>query len=187
MVHRPSDSRLLTNLLTCEKDYTKALSNVLSCSPSSLGALSAYASSFPTGGRSSISVAEAILTTTQCLAGADDALRLYRDAIEHWREEMKALRVLEEEVGRIGRDREIFVGRLIRASKGGSGWNLPMGRDRDRDRDRDSVQFASSSDISSVNSGGMSLPFEWFLLKTNPPNRRSPLDSNLCETQCGPG
>jgi hypothetical protein len=102
MVHRPSDSRLLTNLLSHEKDYSKQLGNLLDASQASLASFSAYASS------SSPLVAQAILAVAGSFAGSDEALRRYGSAVEAWRDQLKDLKDLEEEVGNIMRDREIL-------------------------------------------------------------------------------
>lgn len=102
MVHRPSDSRLLTNLLSHEKDYSKQLGSLLDSSQSSLASFSAYASSSAPG------VAQAILAVAGSFAGSDEALRRYGDAVEEWRGMLKDLKDLEEEVGSVMRDREIL-------------------------------------------------------------------------------
>ncbi|TFK38358.1 hypothetical protein BDQ12DRAFT_683522 [Crucibulum laeve] len=111
MVHRPADSRLLTNLLSHEKDYSKHLLSLLDYSHASLASFSAYASA------SSPPASQVILQVASSLAGADDALRRYAASIDEWREMMKGLKTLEDEVGNIMRDREILVTRLIKASK----------------------------------------------------------------------
>jgi len=103
MVHKPSsDSRLLSNLLTHEKDYTKQLSNLFNSSYASLASLSAYAAA--TG--------QPISSVITCVAGhfssADDALRRYKSAIEAWCEQLKTLKDMETEVLTIIRDREIL-------------------------------------------------------------------------------
>ncbi|KAF9467483.1 hypothetical protein BDZ94DRAFT_1155604 [Collybia nuda] len=138
MVHRPSDSRLLTNLLNQEKDYTKHLTALLDASPASLASFSAYASA------SSPPASHVILAVARSLAGADDALRRYATAVEDWRAQLKGLRDLEDEVANVMRDREILVTRLIKASKS---------HKAPKERDRDSIgmqphQFPSSSDLS---------------------------------------
>ncbi|KAI0065119.1 hypothetical protein BV25DRAFT_1783347, partial [Artomyces pyxidatus] len=109
MVHRPSDARLLTNLLTQEKEYHKQLSVLLDTH--SLSAFSAYASSSPAP------VSNVVLAVARTLAGADEALRRYAESVEAWQAELRALRDFEEEVGNIVRDREILVTRLIKLSK----------------------------------------------------------------------
>ena len=103
MVHRPSDSRLLTSLLSNEKDYHKQLLGLLdNSSQQSLGAFAAYASASPAP------VARAIIAVAGSFAGADDALRRYAVSIEAWQAELRALKDLEDEVGNVIRDREIL-------------------------------------------------------------------------------
>jgi hypothetical protein len=102
MVHRPPDSRLLTNLLSQEKEFTKHLNTLLDSSHSSQSSFSAYAAA------SSPPTSHVILAVAASLAGADDALRRYAAAVEQWREHLKALKKLEDEVGNIIRDREIL-------------------------------------------------------------------------------
>lgn len=102
MVHRPSDSRLLANLLSHEKDYSKHLSVLLDYSQSSLASFSAYAATCtpPTS--------QVIIAVAGNLAGADDALRNYAAAVERWQEQLRALKQMEDDVGNIMRDREIL-------------------------------------------------------------------------------
>ncbi|KAM5545687.1 hypothetical protein V8D89_000725 [Ganoderma adspersum] len=111
MVHRPADSRLLTNLLTHEKDYSKHLSILLDYSHASLASFSAYASA------ASPPTSQVIIAVAGALTGADDALRSYAAAVQRWQDELKALKTMEDDVGNIMRDREILVTRLIKASK----------------------------------------------------------------------
>ena len=103
MVHRPSDSRLLTSLLSNEKEYHKQLLDLLDTySQQSLGAFAAYASSSPAP------VARAVIAVAGNFAGADDALRRYAISIEAWQEELRALKDLEDDVGNTIRDRQIL-------------------------------------------------------------------------------
>ncbi|KAL6306529.1 hypothetical protein BKA93DRAFT_773426 [Sparassis latifolia] len=111
MVHRPADSRLLTNLLSHEKDYSKHLSILLDYSQASLASFSAYASA------SAPPASQVVLAVAGALANADDALRKYAASLERWQAQLKALKDLEDEVGNIMRDREILVTRLIKVSK----------------------------------------------------------------------
>ncbi|GJF00420.1 hypothetical protein PsYK624_167080 [Phanerochaete sordida] len=111
MVHRPADSRLLVNLITHEKDYTKQLHALLERSQSSLASFSAYASA------SSPPTSTIIIQVAGALAGADEGLRKYAASLDVWQEQLKSLKELEEEVGNVMRDREILVTRLIKASK----------------------------------------------------------------------
>ncbi|RPD53942.1 hypothetical protein L226DRAFT_538821 [Lentinus tigrinus ALCF2SS1-7] len=111
MVHRPADSRLLTNLLSHEKDYSKQLSILLDYSQATLASLSAYAAA------SAPPTSQVIIAVAGALSGADDALRNYAAAVERWQEQLRALKAMEDDVGNIMRDREILVTRLIKASK----------------------------------------------------------------------
>ncbi|KAF8198200.1 hypothetical protein K438DRAFT_2016305 [Mycena galopus ATCC 62051] len=111
MVHRPADSRLLANLLSQEKEYAKHLGTLLDHSNASIASVTAYASA------SSPTSAHLILAVAGSLAAADDALRHYAVAVDRWRDYLKGLKALEDEVGNIMRDREILVTRLIKASK----------------------------------------------------------------------
>ncbi|KAG7441701.1 uncharacterized protein BT62DRAFT_1079870 [Guyanagaster necrorhizus] len=111
MVHRPADSRLLTNLLSQEKDHSKHLHSLLDSSNVALTSLAAYASACPPP------ASQVILSVAGSLAGAGEAFRAYALSIERWRDYLTALKDLEDEVAHIMRDREILVTRLIKASK----------------------------------------------------------------------
>ncbi|KAJ7077421.1 hypothetical protein B0H15DRAFT_563308 [Mycena belliarum] len=111
MVHRPADSRLLANLLSQEKEYAKHLATLLDHSNASLASVTAYASA------SSPASAHLILAVAGSLSTADEALRHYAAAVDRWRDYLKGLKALEDEVGNIMRDREILVTRLIKVSK----------------------------------------------------------------------
>ena len=102
MVHRPADSRLLNNLLSHEKDYSKHLAILLDYSHASLASFSAYASA------STPPISQVIIAVAGALAGADDALRGYAAAVERWQEQLRALKAMEDDVGNIMRDREIL-------------------------------------------------------------------------------
>ncbi|KAJ7908834.1 hypothetical protein B0H13DRAFT_651370 [Mycena leptocephala] len=93
MVHRPADSRLLGNLLSQEKEYAKHLATLLDHSNASLASVTAYASA------SSPASAHLILTVAGSLAAADDALRHYAVAVDRWRDYLKGLKALEDELG----------------------------------------------------------------------------------------
>ena len=90
MVHRPADSRLLTNLLSHEKEYTKAFSNVFDVSQTAIASFSAYASA------SAPPTSRVIVTVAGALAGADAALRGYAASVEQWQIQLKALKEAEE-------------------------------------------------------------------------------------------
>jgi len=102
MVHRPPDSRLLSNLLQQEKEYSKSLSQVLDASNVSLASFAAYAAASPPP------ISQVIMTVAGSLAAADEALRKYAHGVEEWRDMMRQLKETEEEVGNIMRDREIL-------------------------------------------------------------------------------
>ena len=102
MVHRPSDSRLLVNLLSHEKDYAKQLEALLESSHASLASFSAYASS------SAPPTSHIIIQVAGALASADDALRKYAESLQQWQDQLKSLKDLEDEVGNVMRDREIL-------------------------------------------------------------------------------
>lgn len=118
-VHRPPDSRLLSNLIAHEKEYTKHLSALFPISHGALASLSAFAAASPSATRtsSSVSLAQTIGTIVDVLSGADDALQLYNQAVENWRDQLGRLIKLEEDITAILRDREILVTRLIKVSK----------------------------------------------------------------------
>lgn len=102
MVHRPADSRLLTNLLQHEKEYSKQLTQLLDYSNASLASFAAYAAASPQP------TSQIILAVVGSLAAADDALRRYAQSVDQWRETMGHLKDVEDEVGNIMRDREIL-------------------------------------------------------------------------------
>lgn len=102
MVHRSSDSRLLTNLLTHEKEYSKQLSALLERSQASLASFSAFASA------STPPSSQVIIGVAGALAGSDEALKNYAYAVELWQQQLKALQELELDVATIMRDREIL-------------------------------------------------------------------------------
>ncbi|PPQ69400.1 hypothetical protein CVT25_004632 [Psilocybe cyanescens] len=148
MVHRPADSRLLTNLLQQEKEYTKQLNQLLDTSNVSLASFGAYAAASPRP------ASQVIMSVAGSLAAADEALRRYVHGVEEWRDSMRALKDAEDEVGNIMRDREILVTRLIKASKsqksGSSNFrdSLLLGNQR----------FPSSSSLSSSYIGQQDSP-----------------------------
>lgn len=118
MVHRPPDSRLLSNLIAHEKEYTKHLSALFPISHAALASLSAFAAASPAATpSSSVSLAQTIGTIVDIFSGADDALQLYNQAVENWRDQLGQLIKLEEDIAAILRDREILVTRLIKVSK----------------------------------------------------------------------
>ncbi|KAH7904257.1 hypothetical protein BJ138DRAFT_1073592 [Hygrophoropsis aurantiaca] len=143
MVHRPPDSRLLTNLIAHEKEYTKHFNALFPVSHSTLASLSAYAAASPSTNLNSHSASPAQLLTTftDILASADDALQRYAEAAEKWREALIKLKELEDDVGAVIRDREILVTRLIKLSKS----TKPT-----RDRDSRPLSFNASASHASL-------------------------------------
>ncbi|KAJ3730427.1 hypothetical protein C8R42DRAFT_568171 [Lentinula raphanica] len=111
MVHRSADSRLLSNLISHEKEYIKQYHSLLDLSHASFNSLSAYAASSPPP------ASQVILAVASSLSNADNALRLYLAAVEEWTKSLQELKDLEDEVGNVMRDREILVTRLLKASK----------------------------------------------------------------------
>jgi len=115
MVHRPTDSRLLVNLLAHEKEYSKHLLVLLDSSHSSIASLSAYAAASPPP------MSQLILAIVGSLVNADNALQRYAASVNDWRHHLKSLKDLEEEVGNIVRDREIlcvlFISKSTRSTK----------------------------------------------------------------------
>ncbi|KXN91531.1 hypothetical protein AN958_00553 [Leucoagaricus sp. SymC.cos] len=111
MVHRPSDARLLSNLISHEKDYSKQLQSLLDSSHASLASFSTFAAA------TVLPISQAILAIAGDFSRADDALRRYKDAVDAWREQLKTLKDMETDVSTIMRDREILVTRLLKASK----------------------------------------------------------------------
>jgi hypothetical protein len=102
MVHRQSDSRLLTALLASEQTYSKTLLSLLSASHSALVSFSAYASASPAP------ASHTILAVADSLARADDALRRYAHAADLWQQELQSLKRAEDEFADVMRDREIL-------------------------------------------------------------------------------
>ncbi|KAF7340852.1 hypothetical protein MSAN_02114700 [Mycena sanguinolenta] len=94
-----------------KKEYAKHLATLLDHSNASIASVTAYAAA------SSPTSAHLILAVAGSLAAADDALRHYAVAVDRWRDYLRGLKALEDEVGNIMRDREILVTRLIKASK----------------------------------------------------------------------
>ncbi|KAF8693806.1 hypothetical protein RHS03_08358, partial [Rhizoctonia solani] len=106
-----ADNRLLTNLIKCEKEHHSALLALLVRSHTSLAALSAYAST------ASPPVAQALRGCIQAFAAADEGLRGYAVALEGWKEELKEVKRVEDELKAVVKDKDILVNRLIKASK----------------------------------------------------------------------
>lgn len=102
MVHRPADSRLLSNLLQQEKDYLKQFNLLFNSAAASLDSFTAYAAASPPP------ASQVILAVASLLASADNALKRYALGVEQWRDAMRLLKDMEDDVGNIMRDREIL-------------------------------------------------------------------------------
>jgi hypothetical protein len=102
MVHRPADSRLLSNLLQQEKEYPKQLSQLLESSNASPASFTAYAAASPPPG------SHVIMSVAGSLASIDEALKRYVQGVDEWRETIRSLKDAEEEAGNIMRDRKIL-------------------------------------------------------------------------------
>ncbi|KIN93072.1 hypothetical protein M404DRAFT_36428 [Pisolithus tinctorius Marx 270] len=112
VVHRPPDSRLLSNLIAHEKEYTKHFTSLFPLSHAALASLSAYSAASPSenpySSTAAGSLAQVLAAIVDVLAGADDALQRYLHVVEKWREQLVLLKELEDDVGAILRDREIL-------------------------------------------------------------------------------
>ena len=89
MVHRSADARLLSNLVSHEKDYSKQLQALLTASQASLGSLTAYAAASPPA------TSRTILNVAAILAAADGAHQRYASAVEEWRDMLRGLHALD--------------------------------------------------------------------------------------------
>ena len=95
----PRNSRLLTNLIHHDKEYAKHPAAPFPLSHAALASLSAYAAASP---------AQSIATLVDILASADDALQRYTYAVDAWREQLVALKNLEDDLAAVLRDRDIL-------------------------------------------------------------------------------
>jgi hypothetical protein len=102
MVPPGPQTRLLTNLLKSEKDYTTSLSEHLLVSHTAIASLQAYASSC------SPYTAHAIGEVARALKAADESISTYITEVQKWRDALKDVRSVEEEVAVVTRDREIL-------------------------------------------------------------------------------
>lgn len=102
MVHRPSDSRLLSNLISHEKDYSKHLQSLLDSSHASLASFSAFAAA------SAQPISRVIHSIAGDFSVADNALRRYKDAVDAWREQLKLLKDMESDIMNVVRDKDIL-------------------------------------------------------------------------------
>ncbi|KZV98898.1 hypothetical protein EXIGLDRAFT_606567 [Exidia glandulosa HHB12029] len=102
MVHRPGDPQLLAQLIKHDKEYATAFHALVVASTASRDSLSAYAAASPQN------VARPIAVIVSALTGADDALNAYRESFEEWREHLRRLKEIEDEVAVVLRDRQIL-------------------------------------------------------------------------------
>lgn len=128
--HRSSSDRLLNNYLDSQKSLSTSLFTLLSHSHSSTSSLLAYVTSSP-GVLLSVRRAvrhaafEGPLSSSMTERGdhfpehdSEGGWAAYISSLEQFRKDLKQIHLLEEELSRVKRDREILVGRLIKATKG---------------------------------------------------------------------
>ncbi|KAJ1022564.1 hypothetical protein NDA16_003553 [Ustilago loliicola] len=107
----PTDSRLLQNLIKGEKGY---IDNLAASSQSGYAAASSLAA-WGTSEAPDISKASQMLS--EILASVADAQRTHVQALEGYRSALKDVLDREQSIRSVVRDRDILVGRLIKASK----------------------------------------------------------------------
>lgn len=112
--HPTADSRLLNNLIKSEKTYISHLSASVQSAHVAASALSAWGTS------ESPDVAEASQALSQLLGEAADIQQTHVSAIEGYRSALKDVADRENSIRSVVRDRDILVGRLIKASKASS-------------------------------------------------------------------
>ncbi|KAL7424454.1 hypothetical protein Q5752_000138 [Cryptotrichosporon argae] len=128
--HRSSSDRLLNNYLDSQKNLSASLLTLLSQSHSSTSSLLAYVTSSP---GVTIPIRRAVrhaafegplsvhdnggsqLSTTSDTGAPGWAA--YIGSLEQFRKDLKQIHLLEEELSRVKRDREILVTRLIKTTK----------------------------------------------------------------------
>lgn len=107
----PTDSRLLQNLIKGEKVY---IDNLAASSISGFAAASALAA---WGTSEAPDISKASQTLSEILASVADAQRTHVQALEGYRSALKDVLDREQSIRSVVRDRDILVGRLIKASK----------------------------------------------------------------------
>ncbi|KAI3485859.1 hypothetical protein L1887_50657 [Cichorium endivia] len=107
----PTDSRLLQNLIKGEKSY---IDNLAAASHSGYAAASALAA---WGTSEAPDISKASQTLAEILASVADAQRTHVQALEGYRSALKDVLDREHSIRSVVRDRDILVGRLIKASK----------------------------------------------------------------------
>ncbi|PWN49726.1 hypothetical protein IE53DRAFT_369519 [Violaceomyces palustris] len=107
----PTDSRLLQNLIKGEKTYVEHLA-------SSTGAALAASSALTAWGTSEApDIAAASQALSELLDSVAEAQRTHVQAIEGYRSALKDVLDREQSIRSVVRDRDILVGRLVKASK----------------------------------------------------------------------
>ncbi len=106
-----TDSRLLQNLIKGEKSY---IDNLAAASHSGYAAASALAA---WGTSEAPDISKASQTLAEILASVADAQRTHVQALEGYRSALKDVLDREHSIRSVVRDRDILVGRLIKASK----------------------------------------------------------------------
>ena len=107
----PTDSRLLQNLIKGEKSY---IDNLAASSVSGYAAASALAA---WGTSEAPDISKAAQNLSEILASVADAQRTHVQALEGYRSALKDVLDREQSIRSVVRDRDILVGRLIKASK----------------------------------------------------------------------
>lgn len=107
----PTDSRLLQNLIKAEKSY---IDNLEASSVSGYAAASALAA---WGTSEAPDISKASQNLSEILASVSDAQRTHVQALEGYRSALKDVLDREQSIRSVVRDRDILVGRLIKASK----------------------------------------------------------------------
>ncbi|SPO27591.1 uncharacterized protein UTRI_04377_B [Ustilago trichophora] len=107
----PTDSRLLQNLIKAEKSY---IDNLGASSTSGYAAASALAA---WGTSEAPDISKAAQNLSEILASVADAQRTHVQALEGYRSALKDVLDREQSIRSVVRDRDILVGRLIKASK----------------------------------------------------------------------
>lgn len=113
-----ADSRLLANLIRAEKDSMGALAQATSALHTAASALAAWGAAEGSGG---VGATADMASTSAAVAGllhaVADSERTHVAAIDGYRAALKDVLAREDSIRDVLRDRDILVGRLIKASK----------------------------------------------------------------------
>ncbi|CEH17078.1 SPHINGOLIPID LONG CHAIN BASE-RESPONSIVE PROTEIN PIL1 [Ceraceosorus bombacis] len=109
-----TDSRLLTNLIKTERNYINHLSSAVGSARTAASALTAW------GTAEAPDIAEASAQLAGLFDNAADVQETHVSAIEGYRTALKDVADREASIRNVVRDRDILVGRLIKASKASS-------------------------------------------------------------------